>query len=350
MTTPTPTAPDRLFPTPRPSVGRLVRLARKELTEILRDRRTIVTLIVMPLLLYPLLTLGFGQFAQETRTRTHPPLIRIGFANQAEQKEWHKLFGDQGQELTAIVTVQAVVSRTTPDFASGMTQVLAVRRLQRLVAMKRFQDALSVHGTANNLAYFGTDRPEEQVREGEFDPTPGVEDALRAGQLDLVIQRRSVSSWEIAYSDDSQASRDALALVQERVLSAEVKRLDVSLRDAKIDHARPLRVVPMAQSSKAGPFSLVVFVPVVLILMTITGAVYPAIDLTAGERERGTLEVLVARADPRRLQCAFAAKYLAVLTVAVLTAWWSTSRSMTVSLLVSDNASKVFGTGGLSAC
>src|SRR5581483_4901270 len=41
---------------------RVLRLARKELTEILRDRRTIFTLVLMPLLLYPLLTIGLGQF------------------------------------------------------------------------------------------------------------------------------------------------------------------------------------------------------------------------------------------------------------------------------------------------
>ena len=36
----------------------------------------------------------------------------------------------------------------------------------------------------------------------------------------------------------------------------------------------------------AGPaFSLATLVPLILILMTVTGAVYPAIDLTAGERE-----------------------------------------------------------------
>ncbi len=39
--------------------GRLLRLCLKELREILRDRRTIVTLVLMPLLVYPLLSLGF---------------------------------------------------------------------------------------------------------------------------------------------------------------------------------------------------------------------------------------------------------------------------------------------------
>jgi ABC-2 type transport system permease protein/sodium transport system permease protein len=52
--------------------------------------------------------------------------------------------------------------------------------------------------------------------------------------------------------------------------------------------------------------------------MTITGAVYPAIDLTAGEHERGTLEVLIAAPVPR--WALLGAKYVAVLTVAVLTA------------------------------
>ena len=46
----------------RQIVGRLTRLALKELRETLRDRRTIVTLVVMPLVLYPLLALVFQRF------------------------------------------------------------------------------------------------------------------------------------------------------------------------------------------------------------------------------------------------------------------------------------------------
>jgi hypothetical protein len=52
-----------------------------------------------------------------------------------------------------------------------------------------------------------------------------------------------------------------------------------------------------------------------LIIMTITGAVYPAIDLTAGERERGTLESLMAAPVPR--MGLRVAKYVAVVTVAI---------------------------------
>ena len=42
--------------------GRLWRLVVKELREILRDRRTIITLVVMPILIYPLLAIVFQRF------------------------------------------------------------------------------------------------------------------------------------------------------------------------------------------------------------------------------------------------------------------------------------------------
>src|SRR4051812_17134161 len=49
-------------PKGRPQLGRLRRLVLKELRETLRDRRTIITLVVMPLLIYPLLAIAFQRF------------------------------------------------------------------------------------------------------------------------------------------------------------------------------------------------------------------------------------------------------------------------------------------------
>ena len=78
--------------------------------------------------------------------------------------------------------------------------------------------------------------------------------------------------------------------------------------------------------------------------MTVTGAVYPAIDLTAGERERGTLEVLVAAPIPRI--GVLLAKYLAVLTVALMTAA-ANLVSMTITLSVSGIGRQLFGNDGI---
>ncbi|MCH7685096.1 MAG: hypothetical protein IH899_00185 [Planctomycetes bacterium] len=46
----------------RMNMGRYLRLTLKELRETLRDRRTIITLVLMPLLIYPLLSVAFQKF------------------------------------------------------------------------------------------------------------------------------------------------------------------------------------------------------------------------------------------------------------------------------------------------
>src|SRR5262245_54887994 len=79
--------------------------------------------------------------------------------------------------------------------------------------------------------------------------------------------------------------------------------------------------------------------------MTVTGAVYPAIDLTAGERERGTLEMLIAAPVPRL--GLLLAKYAAVLTVALLTALVNLA-AMTITVHSTGLAASLFGAGGLS--
>src|SRR5207237_5187550 len=102
---------------------------------------------------------------------------------------------------------------------------------------------------------------------------------------------------------------------------------------------------PLFERDSGGAVSLAALVPLVLILMTITGAVYPAIDLTAGERERGTLEILVAAPVPR-LGLLFA-KYVTVLTVAVMTALVNLL-TMLITMMVIGLGSALLAQGTLS--
>ena len=37
---------------------------RKELTDMLRDRRTIIAMVVFPIVILPVMTLGFGNLAE----------------------------------------------------------------------------------------------------------------------------------------------------------------------------------------------------------------------------------------------------------------------------------------------
>src|SRR5436189_2696297 len=82
--------------TPRaPMAGRLLRLIRKELYEILRDRRTILTMLFMPLVLYPLLSIAFQQFllASALPKMSNTQLIRMGFLKADHDKAFQDLLG-----------------------------------------------------------------------------------------------------------------------------------------------------------------------------------------------------------------------------------------------------------------
>src|SRR5205085_354155 len=126
---------------------------------------------------------------------------------------------------------------------------------------------------------------------------------------------------DLVYLDQAGYGKEALAAVETRLAEANIAFLQERLRRLRVSQRPiPVRVIREALevASKKTSDTLSTLVPLVLILMTITGAVYPAIDLTAGERERGTLEILVAAPIPR--VGLLAAKYVAVLTVAILTA------------------------------
>src|SRR5262245_26935155 len=58
--------------------GRLARLAKKELRETLRDRRTLVTLVLMPFLLYPLLSMVLQKFLLAGAIAGTTPVYHLG--------------------------------------------------------------------------------------------------------------------------------------------------------------------------------------------------------------------------------------------------------------------------------
>ncbi len=90
------------------------------------------------------------------------------------------------------------------------------------------------------------------------------------------------------------------------------------LRTAIPQYTSPVdvKVTDVGEPKKGSMLGTIV--PLVLVLMTITGAVYPAIDLTAGERERGTMESVMASPVPRGY--VLFSKYIAVVVVALFTA------------------------------
>jgi ABC-2 type transport system permease protein/sodium transport system permease protein len=319
------------------ALARVWRLARKELSEILRDRRTIVTLVLMPLLLYPLLGMAFQQFLLSAAATPPVTEYRVGVVP-GPGSRFLEEYRDVGKWEARYQAVAAVGLAGPP----GPGPVAAAAPLL----------------TSTNGRPAPWQRPDG--KEGPHIVFSFVEDpvqAVRDRTVDMAVrlsppQRRSPAGQglavdvELIYLERSPPSAEALARLEAELALANAFFLQERLRDLKVpQRATPMRVYRTAVTRPEQPetLSMAALVPLILILMTITGAVYPAIDLTAGERERGTLEILVAAPVPRL--ALLSAKYVAVVTVALLTAVINLVM-MFLTLQLSGLGKAVFPDGG----
>ncbi len=306
-----------------PRMGLLRRFARKELSEILRDRRTIFTLVLMPLLLYPLLAVAFRTFLLANLATPGTPIYLIGVRPDGEGRSiWGCLYEGQRALHAEEMEVRGDARPLTPETPPPHQQPIP------------------------ELHRWESDDLETSVKEGR------VHVGIRAHPPGpFTVRRRDVNlaiDWQLLYREDSSIGLEAVRYLERvcaaenvHVLSRRLHALGVAQRET------PLRARPMALRNPQASKSTLLpgLVPLILILMTITGAVYPAIDVTAGERERGTLEILAA-APVSRLDVLLA-KYVAVLTVAVLTALVNLG-TMTVTLYVSGVGATLLGPDALS--
>lgn len=301
------------------SRGRWKRICIKELKETLRDRRTIVTLVFMPLLVYPLLSVVFHRFFVTSFDSVQQQKLMIGIDSEENGRRLQRflLLGDallttvpgsaeralalenlNGEDFTSPAAFAAVEFAIGEDLQSGVED----GRLSLAVWIKRTSDP---------------------PRVGEFEP----------------IQ------CELVYRENTPSSNDAMQFVRERLQAVNQYYLERQLVESGLPATLPTVSTTRAVQGEVEQFSLTTLIPLILILMTITGAVYPAIDLTAGERERGTLEPLMAAPIPRiRL---LLAKYFAVVSVALLTAV-ANLIAMTITLASTGLGKILFGDDGMT--
>ncbi len=300
-------------PVYRPGLGRLWRLTRKELSESLRDRRTLATLVLMPILLYPLLAIAFMQLYQSSHLEQAAPIYRIGCVSKQEAVSLMHWWSTGRDHLVRRHMTPATTSRQS----SG-------GHLQPMPDLQFFVPADLDRAVSSGLIDVGVRlRPP-----GRFEANPAK--PLRV-------------ECDLFYREDSAKARDAVHHLEILTADANASLIGRGLRLVGIrQRGDPVQIHAQALPDLTSKRSMMpVLVPLILILMTMTGAVYPAIDLTAGERERGTLEILVAAPVPRML--VLLAKYAAVFTVAMLTAIVNLG-SMTLTLRATGLQQALFQT------
>jgi len=242
---------------PRWTVIQLI--TAKELRDLIRDRRTVMLILIMPAVLYPLFGLAGYYFA--TIILTQP--TRFG------------VFGSEA--MTEAVTAGWPALLNGSHFAEGLLEGEVGGIQVRL---------LSPHGT--------------------------VEDYLRSREVDAVLEvPPNFSEQLLAHHRPTLVIHgregDDTSKLAARRLTEIVRRWEARLRQHRFrlaglphDYDQILNLVdpqhhkPQAKQAAdelRDTFTRVF--PFLLMMWLLAGAIQPAVDMTAGEKERGTMETLL---------------------------------------------------------
>ncbi|MFM7058970.1 MAG: ABC transporter permease subunit/CPBP intramembrane protease [Planctomycetota bacterium] len=293
--------PTAAVPQPRASLfRRLTRLARKELRESLRDRRTLATLVLMPLIVYPLLGMVIQKFAISRASGQKAPEAIVLYHDLLPMQEAALLLRELDEPPASPVASPAQPSAGgLPQLPDGFPGTSLPLLPQIRIEAQPFSAA----------------QIESAVRQGAADAgvllVPGAAEGDRSGpvpdQLQVICRAGEPLSENTAAELERRLRENRDSLIRGLLDQTRFGR-------AAFPYVRRLSLASTAPAESP----LAAFVPLMLVLMTMTGAVYPAIDLTAGERERGTLEMLMAAPVPP--QQILLGKFAAVFFVAVMTA------------------------------
>lgn len=252
----------------------------RELRDQLRDRRTMFTVAILPLLLYPMMGMAFlrvTQFLQEHPSQVlllgvdhlppSPPLVVDGHLASAvcptnEAALLKLTLQDRHTDQHSIESVQrfatAAIARGDYDVVVWFPEDFA----RRLAAFRRQVDRIGDDDSEDD------DRPEVQV------PSPHLFANLADDKSRIAHERieRVLRRWQ------DQLVREIL--LSRQLPEAVIRPFTLQSQDVSDEPFRRAAVW-----SKILPF--------VVLIWALTGAFYPAIDLCAGEKERGTLETLL---------------------------------------------------------
>jgi sodium transport system permease protein len=257
---------------------------RREVRDQLRDRRTLFMIFVLPMLLYPILGIGVVQLsaAFEQKART---VVVVG-----------------------------------PEFLPEDPPLLNPARggfEPSLFETKSETRRLVVRAEPARGAWLDAKSRENATRSGVADAVVTIPENLRQQ-----IERKEPLQIAVVY--DSADERSQLTYLRlEKVLDSWRER--IVARRLRQDHlppayTEPIKVEPVdvATEAELGSSVWARLFPFLLVMMSLTGAFYPAVDICAGEKERGTMETLLI--SPASRAEIVLGKFFTVLLASVSTA------------------------------
>lgn len=251
----------------------------KEMLDTLKDRRTLISMIVIPILVIPVLMFGIGALISSQIQKAEQKTKRLAIFGQ-----------ENAPRLTEHILAQGKFTELN----------LARDSLEQALQDKRLEVALEI--------------------------PPNFEADLQNGDTAGVVI--SYDQAEVKSELAQDQLKEIIRQFEEEIVEAKLKAVNLNKESIS-----PIKITSrnLAPQEKMSGFFLSMFLPYLLMILCLTGAMYPAMDLTAGEKERGTLETLLVT-PASRLDIA-AGKFLAVLTASFVTGVLATASLTLASFL-----------------
>jgi sodium transport system permease protein len=285
---------------------------RKEITEALRDRLTLIVMLGLPILIYPLVVTLLTRIQRTHEAAEDKRVSQVAVWGEADALT---------EFLRRTNTLNLELWKDIPDelrraFDSGeLKEMISTNAPTESKQSRSERRPASSANESKDKVLAATRRIlDEKVTDAVLVLWPGTAKAIE--QLDL-------GKVTVYYDPVRPASEKAWARLSEQLDSW--RRQLVESRQEKLKlpagFATALEIRPrsVATPSKLFGDSLGRLLPLLLIMLSATGALYAAVDLVAGEKDRATMQTLLcAPVLPLEI---VAGKFLTVWAISLVSAF-----------------------------
>ena len=216
---------------------------KKELKDTLRDRRTLMAMLVIPILIFPVIITVFASISEHFKEGVMEKTLKIGYYQANDQNTVIKMLESLPDSLGKMTFVPISSEKE-------LKSQIQLDSLQAgFVFAKKFDQELSGESTANITVF--------------------------------------INATKVGYKERIEAS---LAILDQKFIAERLIKLKITNEQIK-----PINVSYKNTASNQETIGKLAggILPYFFIAFGFIGCMYPAIDLFTGEKERGTIETLL---------------------------------------------------------
>ncbi|MFI5171189.1 MAG: ABC transporter permease subunit [Chitinophagales bacterium] len=219
---------------------------RKELRDITRDRRTLTVMLIIPLVVYPTLFVGISKYMTSQSEKAVQEILRIGLIQNGNEENFER-------------------------FIAQMPNAMVVELADTTIAKEL------ILSDSIDAAYFFPEGYDSSI--AKLEPT------------------------EFKYFYTSTNNEFEIGLIENINYAYQQQLIKNKLTEIKVSETilEPAKSVARNLATSREQLGSIVggILPYFFIIFCMVGCMYPAIDLAAGEKERGSLETLLVSSASR---------------------------------------------------